>query len=137
MNKKNLKSFNERQSPDCRLYVNEALTQRWASLYKKTRDIFRNKKTKDCWTHDGKILVKSLAEKTVQITDEKNLEQFLKITVVQDPTTSYVKPSYKDALSNNYVLNATASTFVSHGTRDKFITSTPMSTTNQSNNIHS
>ena len=100
-NKKNLKSFNQRQSPDRRLYVNEALTQRRASLYKKTRDLFRNKKIKNCWTHDGKILVKSLAEKTVQITDEKDLEQFLKITVVQDPTTSYVKPSYKDALSND------------------------------------
>jgi hypothetical protein len=52
---------------------------------------FRNKKIKNCWTHDGKILVKSLAEKIVQITDEKDLEQFLKITVVQDPTTSYGK----------------------------------------------
>ena len=84
------------------------------------------------------LIVKSLAEKTVQITDEKDLEQFLKITVVQDPTTSYVKPSYKDALSNdNSVLNATASTFVSHETRDKFITSTPMQTTNQSKDIHS
>jgi hypothetical protein len=52
--------------------------------------------------------------------------------------TSYVKPSYKDALSNNNsVLNATASTFVSHETRDKFITSTPMQTTNQSKDIHS
>jgi hypothetical protein len=80
--------------------------------------------------------VKSLAEKTVQITDEKDLEQFLKITVVQDPTTSYVKPSYKDALSNdNSVLNATASTFVSHETRDKFITSTPMQTTPVMGNI--
>ena len=137
-NKKNLKSFNECQSPDRRLYVNEALTQRRASLYKKTRDLFRNKKIKNCWTHDGKILVKSLAEKTVQITDEKDLEQFLKITVVQNPTTSYVKPSYKDALSNNNsVLNATASTFVSHETRDKFIISTPMQTTNQSKDIHS
>ena len=81
--------------------------------------------------------MKSLAEKTVQITDEKDLEQFLKITVVQDPTTYYVKPSYKDALSSNSVLNATASTFVSHETRDKFITSTPMQTTNQSNDIYS
>ena len=80
--KKNLKSFNERQSLDRRLYVNEALTQRRASLYKKTRDLFRNKKIKNCWTHDGKILVKSLAEKTVQITDEQDLEQFLKLTVV-------------------------------------------------------
>jgi hypothetical protein len=45
-------------------------------------------------------------------------------------------PSYKDALSNdNSVLNATASTFVSHETRDKFITSTPMQTTNQSKDI--
>ena len=75
----------------------------------------------------GQILVKFLAEKTVQITDEKDLEQFLKITVVQNPTTSYVKPSYKDAFSNNNsVLNATASTVVSRETRDKFITSTPM-----------
>ena len=81
--------------------------------------------------------MKSLAEKTVQITDEKDLEQFLKITVVQDPTTNYVKPSYKDALSSNSVLNATASTFVSHETRDKFITSTPMQTTNQSKDIYS
>ena len=124
-NKKNLKSFNERQSPDRRLYENEALTQRRASLYKKTRDLLTNKKIKNCWTHDGKILVKSLAEKTVQITDEKDLEQLLKITVVQNPTTSYVKHSYKDALSNNAVLNATASTFASHETRDKCITSTP------------
>jgi hypothetical protein len=45
---------------------------------------------KNCGTHDGKILVKSLAEKIVQITDEKDLEQFLKITVVQDPTTLWV-----------------------------------------------
>jgi hypothetical protein len=53
-----------------------------ASLYKKTRDLFRNKKNKNCWTHDGKILVKSLAEKTIQITDEKDLEQFL-YTIIQ------------------------------------------------------
>jgi hypothetical protein len=39
--------------------------------------------------------------------------------------------------NDNSVLNATASTFVSHETRDKFITSTPMQTTNQSKDIHS
>jgi hypothetical protein len=35
--------------------------------------------------------VKSLAEKTVQITDEKDLEQFLKITVVQEPVMGNIR----------------------------------------------
>ena len=40
------------------LYVNEDLTRRRATLAKKTRELKKEKKITDCWTYNGKVLVK-------------------------------------------------------------------------------
>ena len=42
------------------LYVNEELTRRRAALAKKTRELKKEKKITDCWTFNGKVLVKTI-----------------------------------------------------------------------------
>ena len=42
------------------LYVNEDLTRRRATLAKKTRELKKEKKITDCWTFNGKVLVKTI-----------------------------------------------------------------------------
>ena len=57
-NKKNLKEYNTTNKTN--LYVNEALTQRRALLYKSARELHKKKLISNCWTYDGKIYVRPL-----------------------------------------------------------------------------
>jgi len=123
-NKKNLKTHNQSQPPEHRLYVNEALTKRRANLFKKTRDLLRDRKVKNCWTHDGKILVKSLSDRTIHISHDTDLEQFLKITVVPNPHKP--KDTYVKSSNNTHQLNATAIPFDPPIADLDYITSTPL-----------
>lgn len=112
-NKKNLKGSND-QNTDSKLYVNEALTAKRAGLFKKTRQLKRDKLIGNCWTHDGKILVRNIADdKTIHVKTEEDLTQFLKLRIHQESPHSNSRP--------NSTLNSSAHAFQPSG-----LTSTPM-----------
>ena len=71
-----LKSHNLEQQPDARIFVNEDLTARRASLAFLARQAKKSKKITDSWTADGKILIKDLANNILQITSHKDLAKY-------------------------------------------------------------
>lgn len=123
-NKRNLKTHNSDPNNHYKIYINEALTQQRAKLYKQTRDLFKDKKIASCWTSDGKILVKSHDDRTVNIQNETDLEQFLKIRVNTNINNGSSQPNRRKARSSSR-LNISAATFVPHA--DLPVTSTPVS----------
>ena len=82
------------------------------------------KKIASCWTSDGKILVKSHDDRTINIQNETDLEQFLKIRVNTNITTGPSQPNRRKARSSSR-LNISAVTFVLQA--DIPVTSTPVS----------
>ena len=54
-----LKEFNHRSDPVKRIFVNEDLTSRRANIAFETRKLKKEKKIADCWTFNGRILIKS------------------------------------------------------------------------------
>ena len=42
------------------VYVNEDVTRRRAALVKKSRQLKKSKKINDCWTFNGKVIVKTV-----------------------------------------------------------------------------
>jgi len=68
----NLKNHN-RTHPDSQVFLNEDLTATRANLAFKTRQLKRQKKIADCWTHAGRVLVKTLNGAITEIISEKNL----------------------------------------------------------------
>lgn len=123
-NKRNLKTHNSDPNNHYKIYINEALTQQRAKLYKQTRDVFKDKKNASCWTSDGKILVKSHDDRTVNIQNETDLEKFLKIRVNTNINNGSSQANRRKARSSSR-LNISATTFVSHA--DLPVTSTPFS----------
>ena len=70
-----LKSHNN-EHRDSRIVINEDLTARRASLAYSTRQLKKLGKINDCWTSDGKIIIKDLANKIAQITSESDLTKY-------------------------------------------------------------
>ena len=58
------------------IFVNEDLTQRRAALAAATRQLKRNKTIADCWTYNGKIVIKSLANAIKIISMQAELNTF-------------------------------------------------------------
>ena len=56
--------------------ITEQLTARRASLLRKATDCVTNRKVSSAWSHDGKVLVKTLANRTVVISSNSDLDQF-------------------------------------------------------------
>ena len=54
-----LKEYNHRSDPVKRIFVNEDLTARRANIAFETRKLKKEKKIADCWTFNGRILIKS------------------------------------------------------------------------------
>ena len=54
-----LKEFNHRSDPVKRIFVNEDLTARRANIAFETCKLKKGKKIADCWTFNGRILIKS------------------------------------------------------------------------------
>ncbi|CAG2223095.1 unnamed protein product [Mytilus edulis] len=112
-NKKNLKMVNDEQdNVKKRIYVNEALTLKRATLFRKARQLKHDKLINSCWTHDGKILVRNLTkDETFQIKTEKDLTRFLKLKITSDvpetdnqartPRPAYTKSSKSLSVSAN------------------------------------
>ena len=70
-----LKSHNIQQ-PDARIFVNEDLTARRASLAYLARQAKKSRRITDSWTADGKVLIKDLTNNILQITSEKDLAKY-------------------------------------------------------------
>ena len=60
-----------------RIFVNEDLTKVRVKLLYQARKAKKEKKIKDCWTHDGQVLIKNNANK---VTPIRNNVDLLKIT---------------------------------------------------------
>ena len=58
------------------VFVNEDLTQRRAALAAATRQLKRNQKIADCWTYNGKIVIKTLANAIKIISTQAELNTF-------------------------------------------------------------
>ena len=55
------------------VYVNEDLTRRRAALAKKTRQLKKSRKINDCWTFNGKVVVKTIDGVVKEIRSDVDL----------------------------------------------------------------
>ena len=67
-----LKGYNH-EHKDQQIYVNEDLTSRRSKLAYETRQLKSSKKITDCWTYNGKVLVKDLSNQIKEITCPRDL----------------------------------------------------------------
>ena len=58
-----------------RIYINEDLTKYRADLLFRAREFKREKKIEDCWSWDGKILIKNKVSKVILIRTVEDLEK--------------------------------------------------------------
>ena len=56
------------------VYVNEDLTRRRAALAKKTRQLKKSRKINDCWTFNGKVVVKTIDGVVNEIRSDVDLK---------------------------------------------------------------
>ena len=70
-----LKTHNQ-QHREAQIFINEDLTMRRASLAFQTRMLKKARKINDCWTANGKIVLKDLANKVVYISAADDLKQY-------------------------------------------------------------
>ena len=75
---------------DHRVYINEDLTQIRQELLYNARKLKRMNKISDCWTYDGRVLVRTKDGRVVSIRDEHSFDRF------QEPIAS---PSAADPRS--------------------------------------
>ena len=68
-----LKNHNKQHS-DAQIYLNEDLPARRASMAFETRKLKQQKKILDCWTATGKVFVKDLTNKIIQISTTDDLK---------------------------------------------------------------
>ena len=61
---------------DAPIYINEDLTARRSRLAFDTRQLKRERKVADCWTFNGKLMIKDLANKITEIPDNAALQRF-------------------------------------------------------------
>ena len=55
------------------VYINEDLTRRRAALAKETRQLKRSRKINDCWTFNGKVVLKTLDGVVKEIRSDVDL----------------------------------------------------------------
>ena len=68
-----LKVHNQ-EHKDRQIFVNEDLTSRRSKLAYETRQMKSSKKITDCWTYNGKVLVKDLSNRIKEITCPRDLQ---------------------------------------------------------------
>ncbi|ESO88701.1 hypothetical protein LOTGIDRAFT_165489 [Lottia gigantea] len=73
--KSNLKGYN--RDRNFKIFVNEALTKNRAGIFKRVRDLHKEKLIDSCWTYDGRICIKTLQNKIVTIQSESDLVEFV------------------------------------------------------------
>jgi hypothetical protein len=65
------------------VYINDSLTKRRASLFKKARDLVKTKSVAAAWSSNGNIIIKGGEnDKPTRITKEQDLEQYLKVKIM-------------------------------------------------------
>ena len=67
-----LKVHNQ-EHKDQQIFVNEDLTSRRSKLAYETRQMKSSKKITDCWTYNGKVMVKDLSNRIKEITCPRDL----------------------------------------------------------------
>ena len=71
-----LKGHNDGKRQQDRLFINEDLTAKRATIAFKARDLKKQKKILDCWTHSGRILVKDNNNAIHEISSDISLNRF-------------------------------------------------------------
>lgn len=121
-NKRNLEDRNNASGVISKISVIEALTTKRVKLFNKTRQLYKYKRIKNCWTYDGRIYVSTSDDtKTVLINSEADLTQFLNIRIQSENGQSSVVPP-----SQSLNLNASAAAF-KPSLYSNVVTSTPTS----------
>ena len=67
-------AVNNQEHKDQQIFVNEDLTSRRSKLANETRQMKSSKKITDCWTYNGKVLVKDLSNRIKEITCPRDLQ---------------------------------------------------------------
>ena len=71
-----LKGYNDGKEQHTRIFINEDLTARRATIAFKTRELKKQRKIQDCWTYSGRILVKDNDNNIHEISSDIDLRRF-------------------------------------------------------------
>ena len=71
-----LKGYNDGKEQHTRIFINEDLTARRATIAFKTREQKKQRKIQDCWTYSGRILVKDNDNNIHEISSDIDLMRF-------------------------------------------------------------
>ena len=71
-----LKGYNDGKEQHTRIFINEDLTARRATIAFKTRQLKKQRKIQDCWTYSGRILVKDNDNNIHEISSDIDLKRF-------------------------------------------------------------
>ena len=74
-----LKGHNDGKQQHARIFINEDLTARRATIAFKARELKKQRKIQDCWTHSGRILVKDNDNNIHEISSDIDLKRFTNV----------------------------------------------------------
>ena len=74
-----LKGHNDGKQQHARIFINEDLAARRAAIAFKTRELKKQRKIQDCWTHSGRILVKDNYNNIHEISSDIDLKRFTNV----------------------------------------------------------
>ena len=74
-----LKGHNDGKQQHARIFINEDLTVRRATIAFKTRELKKQRKIQDCWMHSSRILVKDNDNNIHEISSDIDLKRFTNV----------------------------------------------------------
>ena len=74
-----LKGHNDGKQQHARIFINEDLTARRATIAFKARELKKQRTIQDCWTHSGRILVKDNDNNIHEISSYIDLKRFTNV----------------------------------------------------------
>lgn len=75
--KKNLKTYNQNEMNDHKIFINESLTKRRIDLLVTTKRLLKEKHVDSVWTYDGRIMVKTFSGKKWNITRTTDVDKLM------------------------------------------------------------
>ena len=69
-----LRDDNKQKPPNARIYVSEDLTRVRSRILYRTRKLKKQQQIKDTYTRDGRIIIKTLSDRFLNIVSEKELQ---------------------------------------------------------------
>ena len=72
-----LKGYNDAHHPDARIFINEDLTAKRATLAFKTRELKKGGRIAHCWTHSGRVLIKDNDNHIHEVSSPNDLQRFV------------------------------------------------------------